>query len=309
MWELDCEESWALKNWCFWTVVLEKTLESPLDCKEIQPVHSKGDQPWMFFGRNDDKAETPILWSPHAKSWLIGKDSEAGRDWGQEEKGTTEDEMAGWHHRLDGCWVWVNSVSWWWTGRPGVLQFMGSQRVGHDWATELNWTLNLLFRCRSSLYILDINPYLKIFFLSVWVVFSFSWYSNFMHKSFYFDEINIFFLLLPVFLMFNPRSHYQTQYYKDVFPVFSSKGFTALALMLKCMVNFNFCMWCKLRVDLHSLACGHVVFHTVCWKEVLSLLNGLGTLAENQLTIYMKVYFWAILCHLCLSLCHIILFW
>ena len=102
MWELDCEESWALKNWCFWTVVLEKTRESPLDCKEIQPVHSKGDQSWVFFGRTDAKAETPVLWPPHAKSWLIGKDSHAGRDWGQEEKGTTEDEMAGWHHRLDG---------------------------------------------------------------------------------------------------------------------------------------------------------------------------------------------------------------
>ena len=95
-------------------------------------------QPWMFFGRSDAKAETPILWPPHAKSWLIGKDSDAGRDWGQEEKGTTEDEMVGWHHRLSG-WVWVNPGSWWWTGRPGVLQFMGSQRVWHNWATELNW--------------------------------------------------------------------------------------------------------------------------------------------------------------------------
>ena len=101
-WELDCEESWAPKNWCFWTVVLEKTLEGPLDCKEIQPVHPKGDQSWVFFGRTDAKAEPPILWPPHAKSWLIGKDPDAGRDWGQEEKGTIEDEMAGWHHGLDG---------------------------------------------------------------------------------------------------------------------------------------------------------------------------------------------------------------
>ena len=93
---------WALKNWCFWTVVLEKTLSSPLDCKEIQPFHSEGDQPWDFFGRNDAKAETAVLWPPHVKSWLIGKDSDAGRDWGQEEKGMTEDEMAGWHHWLDG---------------------------------------------------------------------------------------------------------------------------------------------------------------------------------------------------------------
>ena len=89
MWELDCEESWVQKNWCFWTVVLEKTLESPLDCKEIQPVHSEWDHPWDFFGRNDAKAETPVFWPPHGKSWLIGKDSDAGRDWGQEE-GTTE---------------------------------------------------------------------------------------------------------------------------------------------------------------------------------------------------------------------------
>ena len=101
-WELDCEESWVLKNWCFWTVVLEKTLKSPLDCKDIQKVHPKGDQPWVVIGRTDAEAETPVLWLPHEKSWLIGKDSNARRDWGQEEKGTTEDEMAGWHHRLDG---------------------------------------------------------------------------------------------------------------------------------------------------------------------------------------------------------------
>ena len=137
MWELDCEESWVPKNRCFWTVVLEKTLESPLDCKEIQPVHPKGDQSWVFIGRTDAEAETPILWPPHAKSWLIGKDPD---DRGQEEKGTTEDEMVGRHHGLNGHWVWVNFGSWWWTRRPGVLRFMGSQRVGHDWATERNWT-------------------------------------------------------------------------------------------------------------------------------------------------------------------------
>ena len=94
--------SWAPKNWCFWTVVLEKTLENPLDCKEIQPVHPKGDQSWVFTGMTDAEAETPILSPPDEKSWLIGKDPDAGRDWGQEEKGTTEDEMAGWHHQLDG---------------------------------------------------------------------------------------------------------------------------------------------------------------------------------------------------------------
>ena len=101
IWELDYKESWALKNWCFWTLVLEKTLESLLDCKEIQPVHSKGDQPWVFIGRTDAEAETPILWPPHAKSWLIGKDPESWREWAQE-KGTSEDEIAGWHHWLDG---------------------------------------------------------------------------------------------------------------------------------------------------------------------------------------------------------------
>ena len=100
--ELDCEENWAPKNGCFWTVMLEKTLESPLDCKEIQPVHPEGDQSWVFIGRTDAETETPILWPPQAKSWLIGKDPDARRDWGQEEKGTSEDEMAGWHHRLDG---------------------------------------------------------------------------------------------------------------------------------------------------------------------------------------------------------------
>ena len=96
MWDLDYKESCMPKNWCFWTVVLEKTLESPLDYKEIQLVHPKGDQSWVFIGRTDAKAETPVLWLPHAKSWLIGKHPDAGRDWGQEEKGTTEDEMAGW---------------------------------------------------------------------------------------------------------------------------------------------------------------------------------------------------------------------
>ena len=102
MWELDYKESWALKNWCFWTMVLEKTLESPLDCKEIQPVHSKGDQSWLFIGRTDAEAEAPILWPPDAKSWLIGKNPDAWKDRRQEEKGVTEDEMIGWHHWLNG---------------------------------------------------------------------------------------------------------------------------------------------------------------------------------------------------------------
>ena len=102
MWELDCKESWAPKNWCFWTVVLEKTFESSLDRKEIQSVHPKGNQSWIFIGRTDAEAETPILWPPHAKSWLTGKDPDAAKDWGQEEKGTTEEEMVGWHHWLNG---------------------------------------------------------------------------------------------------------------------------------------------------------------------------------------------------------------
>ena len=123
MWELDLKESWALKNWCFWTVVLKKSLESPLDCKEIQSVHPKGDQSWVFIGRTDIEAETPIFWPPDAKNWLIWKDPNAGQDW-RWEKGMTEDEMTedGWMASLtQWTWIWVNSGSWWWTGRPGVL--------------------------------------------------------------------------------------------------------------------------------------------------------------------------------------------
>ena len=120
LWELEYKESWTLKNWCFLTVVLEKTLESPLDCKEIPPVHSKGDQSWVFIGRTDAEAETPILWPPYAKSWLIGKDPDAGNSWRQEERGMTEDEMVGWPSPTRWVWVLVNSRSWWWTGRPGV---------------------------------------------------------------------------------------------------------------------------------------------------------------------------------------------
>ena len=127
---------WVPKNWCFWTVVLEKTLESPLNCKEIQPVHPKGNQSWIFIGRTDAEAEAPILWPPDAKNWLIRKDPDAGKDWRQEEKGTT-----GWDGWMASPtrWTWfhASSGSWWWTGKPGVLQSMGSQRVGHDWATEL----------------------------------------------------------------------------------------------------------------------------------------------------------------------------
>ena len=127
------------KNWCFWTVVLEKTFESHLDCKEIQPVHPKGDQSWVFTGGTDIEAETPILWPPDAESWLIWKDPDAGKDWGQEEKGMTECEMVGWHHWLDGHgFGWTLGVS----DGQGGLAYCGSwgRRVRHNWATELNWT-------------------------------------------------------------------------------------------------------------------------------------------------------------------------
>ena len=138
MWELDCEEGWAPKNWCFWTVVLEKTLERPLDCKEVQPVHPKGNHSWIFIGRTDVEAETPILWPPDVKNWLIWKDSDAGKDWKQEEK-RDDRGWDGWMaSSTEWTWVWINSGSWWWTGRPGLLQSMGLQRVGHDWAVELN---------------------------------------------------------------------------------------------------------------------------------------------------------------------------
>ena len=138
MWELECEESWMPKYWCFWTVVLEKTLESPLDCKELQPVHPKGDQSWVFIGRTDAEAETPILWPHDVKSWLIGKDSDAGKDWGQEEKGTTEDEIIGWHHRLNGRGF---------ERTPGVGDGQGGLGCCSSWAHKesdttdpLNWT-------------------------------------------------------------------------------------------------------------------------------------------------------------------------
>ena len=143
MWQLDCEESWAPKNWCFWTVVLEKTLESPLDHKEIQPVHPKGDQSWVFIGRTDAEAETPIFWPPHAMGWLIGKDPDAGRDWGQKEKGTTEGEMDGWHHRLNTHgFEWTLGVG---DGQGGLVCCSSWGRKELDTTEWLNWAeLNII---------------------------------------------------------------------------------------------------------------------------------------------------------------------
>ena len=137
MWELDHKESWVLKNWWFWTVVLEKTLESSLDCKKIKPDIPKENQSWIFNWRTGAEAEAPIPWPPDVKNWLIWKDPDAVKDWTQEEKGTTE----GWHgwmasltHRT---WVWASSRSWWWTGKPDMQQSMASQRV--DKTEQLNW--------------------------------------------------------------------------------------------------------------------------------------------------------------------------
>ena len=137
MWELDYKESWAQKNWCFWTVVLEKTLESPLDCKEIKLINPKGNQSWIFIERTDAEAEAPILWSPDEKNWLIGKDPDAGKDWGQGENGADR----GWDCWMTSpiwwTWVWVSSGSQWWTRKAGMLQPMGSQRVRQGWGTEM----------------------------------------------------------------------------------------------------------------------------------------------------------------------------
>ena len=138
-WELDYNESWVPKNWCFWTVVLEKTLESPLDCKEIQPVHPKGNQSWVFTGRTDVEAETLILWPPDAKSWLIWKDPNAGKDWGQEEKGITEDEMVGWHHRLNGHgFEWAPGVG---DGQRGLVCCGSWGRKESDMTEQLSWIM------------------------------------------------------------------------------------------------------------------------------------------------------------------------
>ena len=142
MLELDYKESWVLKNWCFWTVMLEKTFESPLDCEEIQPVHPKGDQSWVFIAETDVEAETPVLWPPDAKSWLIGKDPDAGKDWEQEEKGTTEDEIVGWHHQLNGHgFGWTLEVG---DGQGGLACCGPWGHKESDTTERLNWTSDIL---------------------------------------------------------------------------------------------------------------------------------------------------------------------
>ena len=151
MWELDYKVSWAPKTWCFWTVVLEKTLESPMEYKEIQPVHPKGNQSWIFVGRTDTEVETPVLtWCEELTHWKRPRCSERLKVGGEgDDRG-----WDGWMASLTlWTWVWVGSRSWWWTGKPGMLQSMGSQRVGHDWATELNWISSLAMQTHKCPYL------------------------------------------------------------------------------------------------------------------------------------------------------------
>ena len=152
MWDLDCKESWVLKNWCFWTTVLEKTIESLLDCKEIQPVHPIRNQSWIFIGRPEAEAETPMLWLPDVKNWLIGKDPVAGKDWRQEEKMTTEDEMVGWHHWLDGHEFEQSSEVG--DGQGSLICCSPCDSKELDTTEQLNWTdqAECLFYCLEMTY-------------------------------------------------------------------------------------------------------------------------------------------------------------
>ena len=171
MWELDYEESWALKNWCFWTVVLEKTLESPLDCKEMQQVQPKGNQSWVFFGRTDAEAETPVLWPPDVKSWLIWKDPDTGTDWRQEEKGMTEEKMVGWHHWLNGHGFGLTpGVGW---GQGGLACCSSWDHKELDMTEWLNWTELI-----SKLQHLSDTP------LEVWV-WSYSYFNFYILIGYY----------------------------------------------------------------------------------------------------------------------------
>ena len=194
VWELNYKEIWAPKNWCFWTMVLEKTLESPLDCKEIQPFHPKGDQSWVFIGRTDFEAETPILRPPDAKSWLIWKDPNAGKDWEQEEKGMTEDEMAGWHHWLDGHgFVWTPGVG---DGQGGLACCSPWGRKESDMTKRLNWTEGVdIYVIRSlksaeltsSCPIYKSNIVLILIEILVWTICHFSKFKLSSTESFIFE--------------------------------------------------------------------------------------------------------------------------
>ena len=166
MWELDCEESWALKNWFFWTVVLEKTLESPSDSKEIQPIHPKGNQSWIFIGRTDAEAETPILWLSDVKNWLLGKDPTAGKDWRWEEKEMTEDDMVGWHHRLDGHeFDQALGVG---DGQGGLVCCSSWGLQESDMTEQLNWTD---YSIMESIVLICNNA----FFQPLWILKMFWW--------------------------------------------------------------------------------------------------------------------------------------
>ena len=151
-WELDCEKSWVPKNWCFWTVVLDKTLESPLDCKEIKPVHPKGNQHWIVIGRTDAEAETPVLWPPDSKSWITEKDPDSGKDWKQEEKGMREGEIVGWHHRLNAHESEQALRVGDGQGGLGCCSPWGLQTTGHDWATELT-PKSILWTTKRNYYL------------------------------------------------------------------------------------------------------------------------------------------------------------
>ena len=148
MWELGHKETWALKNWCFWTVVLKKTLESPLDWKEIKLINPKGNQSWIFIGRTNAETEASILWSPDTKSWLIRKDLDAGQDWRQEEKGMTEDKMVGWHHRLNGHEFEQALGDG--EGQGSLACCSPWDRKGLDTTERLNWTEN--FKCWELIF-------------------------------------------------------------------------------------------------------------------------------------------------------------
>ena len=163
-------------------MVLEKTLEHPLDCKEIQPVNPNGNQSWIFIGRTHVEAETPILWPPDVKSWLIGKDPDARKDWRQEEKGKTEDEMVR-YSLTQRTWVWVSSGSWRWTGRPGVLWSMGSERVRHDWETELNWAELTFLVPLLILHLRQVLHYFHPSFGSIQSLQPHKWLENFFWKG------------------------------------------------------------------------------------------------------------------------------